>query len=524
MSVSTDERRAQRSSIIVGTATFLSRLLGVVRTRVLATVFGSGPTADVINFTFNIPNNFRKLFGEGAINAAIIPTFSSMGAAEERQRRGLLFRLLLTYQLLLFVPIILITYRWGDAIISLFSDFSSASQIALGGALLGPFMLYLLCISAAALFGAVLQAHHRFLVAYLAPLCFSVAVIALVLLLTPIIGPMSMAVATVVGGGAQAAVSYFALRREGYRARLALRAADTPLFATLKAWALVSLGMVGQVITQLITYRFASQLETGSVTALANSTIFYQTPYGIIFNAIAAVSLPLLATAFATADHSAFIRVSRRAFNNLTALLIPASILLFVLAHECVSVLLQSGNFTYESAQLTAQVLRGYLVFLLPTALYAMLLRVGYAVNKYRMMTGMILLQNTLDILLMWGGLRAGLGIIALPLANGISLSIVALLLAFALTEHYSLLSDRYFWRSLLRVSLANLPLVAAGLLYRTFTSSWWAIGSTLGSLVRLLLIGSAFLVLLLISYWVAKIPLLQLLRGRGMGDYTDEG
>lgn len=53
-------------------STLASRLLGVVRTRVLAQVFGSGSTADVINFTFNIPNNFRKLFGEGAANSALI--------------------------------------------------------------------------------------------------------------------------------------------------------------------------------------------------------------------------------------------------------------------------------------------------------------------------------------------------------------------------------------------------------------------------------------------------------------------
>ena len=222
---------------------------------------------------------------------------------------------------------------------------------------------------------------------------------------------MSMAISTVGGGVLQATFTYLSLRRSGYRMRIALRGRGTPLFAVLKAWLLVSLGMLAQVITQLVTYRFASALPTGSVTALANSTIFYQTPYGIFFNAIAAVSLPILASSYALGEKERIGRVTGNALSDLAALLVPSTIILFFLSRESVATILQTGLFTHESALLTARVLCGYLLFMTPLAFYAMMLRLGYSASRYRTMTVIVIAQNLLDIALMWLLITGGVGI-----------------------------------------------------------------------------------------------------------------
>lgn len=498
-------------------STLLSRVLGVLRTRILAQVFGSGSTADVINFTFNIPNNFRKLFGEGAVNSALIPTFSALGVADERAQRLYLFRLLCTYQILLFIPIVLISYVWRTPLIALLSDFN-AEQITLGAQLLPPFMLYLLFISMAAIFGGVLQSHHSFVVAYLSPLCFSIVVIAGVLTLTPSLGAMSMAVSTVGGGFLQAAVSYGGVRRHGYRLNAAFRVNDTPFFTVLKAWALVSVGMLMQVITQLVTYRFASQLPTGSVTALANSTIFYQTPYGIFFNAISAVSLPLLAAAWALEDWQRIKSLMSSSLANLAALLIPSTIILYTLSAESVATVLQTGLFTGESTVATAYVLRPYLLFMTPLAFYALMLRLGYSSGRYWAMTVVVIIQNLLDITLMWTALRLGFGIIALPVAAGISSLIGLGALSIVLRGLYNPLRDGSLAVSLVRIGVANLPLLGVSALYRALVRPWWASGSSLTNLAILALLGTGALALVLISYRLMNIPLTALAKRGGKG------
>ena len=60
----------------VGGATFASRLLGFARETMMAAALGNGAMADVFYAAFRFPNLFRRLFAEGAFNAAFVPLFS----------------------------------------------------------------------------------------------------------------------------------------------------------------------------------------------------------------------------------------------------------------------------------------------------------------------------------------------------------------------------------------------------------------------------------------------------------------
>ena len=67
-----------RSAGLIGIATMASRLLGVVREMVLASLFGASatPAMDAFNVAFRVPNLVRDLFAEGAMTAAFVPTFT----------------------------------------------------------------------------------------------------------------------------------------------------------------------------------------------------------------------------------------------------------------------------------------------------------------------------------------------------------------------------------------------------------------------------------------------------------------
>lgn len=102
-----------------GILTLVSRMTGLVRDAALASVFGISSYTDAFNFAFQIPNLFRRLFGEGAISAAFVPRYTRLVRDDpERARRyaGLLMGLLAGFLwLLVVIGEVLIFMLWRDA-------------------------------------------------------------------------------------------------------------------------------------------------------------------------------------------------------------------------------------------------------------------------------------------------------------------------------------------------------------------------------------------------------------------------
>ncbi|PPR58915.1 MAG: Lipid II flippase MurJ, partial [Alphaproteobacteria bacterium MarineAlpha3_Bin6] len=65
-----------RAIATVSGITMISRFFGFIRDIMVAAVLGAGPLADVFFVAFKLPNLFRRLFAEGAFNAAFVPQFS----------------------------------------------------------------------------------------------------------------------------------------------------------------------------------------------------------------------------------------------------------------------------------------------------------------------------------------------------------------------------------------------------------------------------------------------------------------
>ena len=96
-----------RSSATVGGFTMISRVLGFLRDILIAALLGAGPVADAFFVAFKFPNFFRRLFAEGAFNAAFVPVFAGhladggMAAARDFAERTLAVLLVVLLALLL---------------------------------------------------------------------------------------------------------------------------------------------------------------------------------------------------------------------------------------------------------------------------------------------------------------------------------------------------------------------------------------------------------------------------------------
>src|SRR5579859_7394257 len=107
-----------RGVLTVGGWTMGSRILGFARDMLIAAILGTGPIADAFLVALKLPNLFRRLFGEGAFNAAFVPSFAGLLAADgpeaaqhfaEQAAAVLAFWLLgLTVLAELFMPVIML--------------------------------------------------------------------------------------------------------------------------------------------------------------------------------------------------------------------------------------------------------------------------------------------------------------------------------------------------------------------------------------------------------------------------------
>ena len=75
----------RKKTLQVASSTMISRLLGMVREVLMANFLGVGAVADAFITAFKIPNSMRKVFAEGALSAALVPTFVSLEKKDDKR-------------------------------------------------------------------------------------------------------------------------------------------------------------------------------------------------------------------------------------------------------------------------------------------------------------------------------------------------------------------------------------------------------------------------------------------------------
>lgn len=492
--------------------TFTSRLLGIVRARVIGSAFGSGEVGDVINFTYNIPNNFRKLFAEGAMSSSYIPEFSKEIGEGRKRDVDLLMSQLFTWQFCIFLLLDLLAFAFGPELIAFFSNFNEA-QVSLGGRLLPFFMVFLTAISLGTIFSGILQCHGQFFASSFAPLIFSVTAIGGILLFHRRLGPMAMGWSVMAGGAFQLIFWYLWIRHLGYRIRPRFRFKGTAFPAVLKNWVTVVSASLVQVCGQQVSYTLASHLEESSVTAYSNATIFWQTPYGIFFTAIATVYFPLMSQAWGRGDLYTLRNEVDKGLSYLATLLVPSAILIFTLSRECVSSLLQTGAFTMEAAMLTASLVRIFLCGMLFVAWYGYLQRFCYSTGRYHLALRISFLTSVLDVIFSFLLVFLGLKVQALALSTLFAYPISLLVTVWYMRDVWR--PGKALLKDLSKVLVANIPLLLVCLAYRCLHVTFWQTGSTLKNILITGVLGISGVLVCLASYTLFHIPFLSLLRGR---------
>ncbi len=343
-----------------------SRVLGFARDMLIAAMLGAGPVADAFFVALKLPNLFRRLFGEGAFNAAFVPAFSGMLATEgplaarrfaEQAFAVMTFWLgLLTIAGEVFMPQLMSVLAPGFA--------ADPTKFALAVTLSRITFPYLILICLAALVSGVLNGLERFTAAAASYVLFNVISIACMLWLTPYVPTAGHALSwgVTASGVAQLGLLMWALQRAGMALHIPRPRLTPEMRLLLRRMAP---GLVGAGVTQLnlaVDVIIASLLPAGTVSLLYYADRVQQLPLGVIGTAVGTALLPLLSRQVRAGEAAAARGTLNRAIEYALFLTLPAAIALIVSAYPVMWALFGRGAFSAESAHLSAQALMAYAI------------------------------------------------------------------------------------------------------------------------------------------------------------------
>jgi len=105
--------------VLVG-FTLISRFLGLARESVKAAMLGTTALSDAFSVAFLIPNLLRRLFAEGTISAAFIPTFKGYLSRNDKKETADFLSAVFTFGITVFGVTVFIGIGLSGALVKIF--------------------------------------------------------------------------------------------------------------------------------------------------------------------------------------------------------------------------------------------------------------------------------------------------------------------------------------------------------------------------------------------------------------------
>ena len=454
---------------IVGSLTFLSRILGYFRDLLIARVIGAGLISDCFFVAFKLPNLFRRILGEGAMNAAFIPVVSGVRAKSGKKSADMFFSNIFSFLLVALLAFVLILEIFMPLIISLiapgFSDnpekFNHSINLT---RLTFPFVLFI-CLTS--LMGAYLNTLGKFASMAVTPIILNLSLIFTLLIffksenLFLISSTLSFVVS--IAGIIQVIWMYYNIRRN--KSKLSINfsflktfKSDKEITKFFKLLLPAILGNGAYQINLLIDMILASTLPDGSISFLYYADRVNQLPLGVLGIAIGTALLPVLSSQVKKNQKKEAEKSISKAIKFGILFSIPAFFGLLIFSENIISFLFFRGAFEYKDVQATSSALIA-LCCGLPAFIMIKILVIPFFANEdtktpIKISLFCMSINLILNLILIREFLHVGLAI-----STSVSAWINFILLFYILNKNLNYSFDISIFKVFLKVSLASLTM-----------------------------------------------------------------
>lgn len=509
------------AAALVALSSLISRALGVVRDRILASHFGAGAELDIYYAAFRVPDLIFNLLVLGALSAGFIPIFSGLikdmkcetGPCQSESPNCEAWKLALNVLNILTIGLLFLSVLgmiFAPQIVRLMTPGFSPENQAAAADLTRIMFLSPIFLGISGVFGGILQSFKRFFLYSFAPIMYNLGIIFGALYLSDVYGLAGLAWGVAIGAFLHLLIQVPTVFSLGFRYRFHFNFRDinTRLIGKMMIPRTLSLA-ISQINLVVITI-IASSLTSGSLTVFNLANNLQSFPIGIFGISFATAAFPALAASVKNTKR--FKENFSLPFRQILFFIIPATVFLITLRAQIIRVILGSGEFDWRATVLTMDTLAFFALSLFAQATIPLLVRVFYARHNSRTPFYLGLITVILNIVLSLY-LAPTMGVAGLALAFSLANIINFILLGVWLYSEIGDLDISTIFRSVLKFSLAA---ILAGLALQVTKSLVWPfIDMTRFSGVLIQLLASAgigLLVYLFVCYLLRSEELFGLL------------
>jgi putative peptidoglycan lipid II flippase len=358
-----------KAGAALSVVTLISRLTGLFREQVKAALLGTSFLSDAFTVAFIIPNFLRRLFAEGSISVAFIPTFKRYLVEGNRRKTREFLCATLTMLSFLVTLTVALGMLASPLIVGLFgSDYDETLVLT---QIMFPFLAL---VSIAALFQGILNAVEIFVPSAVAPIVWNVVVIAASYGLGSIAGNPARAMAwgVVIGGLIQAAMQLPWVLKTGWRfffTGLRKAFSNSGTRQVLKLISPTIVGMAAYQLNDLVSTALASGAGEGVASSLQYSLRLQELFLGIFAVTLSTITLPRLSEMAARKLWPGFNAQLRDSIELMILVCVPVTAFSLLAGKDIIIFLYKTSAFTDESVSLTLEAFRYHIAGMLFIAL-----------------------------------------------------------------------------------------------------------------------------------------------------------
>ena len=359
----------------------LSRLLGVLRDRLLAGTFGAGATLDAYYAAFKIPDFIFNIFVLGAVASAFIPVYIRLREKQGREQAWRLSRTVLNLITIILIGGAVLGAWFAPQLMPIIAPGFDAARQELAIMLTRTMLLSLVFFGISNVVGSILQAERRWFSYSLAPVVYNLGIIFGLYTFVVWWGPIGLAWGVVLGSLLHLLVQLPAVWQTGFRFRAVIDFKQSAVGEVLKLMGPRTIGLAASSLEQVIMAGFASTLAAGSVAALTLAFNLQSFPISVFGISMAVAVFPLFSQAFSDNKHEDFIDHFKDSVRRILFFVLPLSVLFLVLRAHLVRVVLGSGEFDWTATIRTAQMLGFLSLAMVADSLVPLVARAFYALT-----------------------------------------------------------------------------------------------------------------------------------------------
>ncbi|OGD84048.1 murein biosynthesis integral membrane protein MurJ, partial [Candidatus Curtissbacteria bacterium RBG_13_40_7] len=392
------------AAFVIAFAVALSRILGLIRYRLLASYFG-----DEINLLDSfiaasiVPDAIFEVLIFGTIALAFIPVFSKFLSRDKLEKAWAFSSTMITLGVLVFILFSVLVVILADFIAPII-----APGVIAKDPLAQPLIARLLRIMIfAQLFfvisiflTGILQSFQRFIIPALASVFYNIGIIISIIFLAPVFGIYAPAIGMVIGALLHLIIQLPLALSLGFRFRLRFDFKNKDVLDTISLMWPRSLALGLTRISDIVNIALASIIAVGSIVAFNFAQVLNFVPTALFAGSIAQAALPSLSIEFNAQRKEQFKKIFTASFHQIIFLVLPAAAILAILRIPVVRLVFGAKEFPWESTLLTGRVLIAFSIGIAAQAASLLLTRGFYAIRDSITPVKINLVSFSLNIIL----------------------------------------------------------------------------------------------------------------------------